>query len=195
MSESKFIFESSSPICGIDAVIAAEEKAYYLYFLSSPEYGARMLNVLWICNRHETPNEIDYSTLDKNEGPVFPKENVSEMQPLHGMEFDPDKFSCVWYDTGDAAAIYYDKKLICAIPPIVGLHDFPGFSVFAKGETRYAWGMPKNPDFEKQIGDHRIFWEMMQKEDTWKKLEQDYFNAVNTFFESPHTKNQPIGSE
>lgn len=196
MSEREFIFNSSSPICEIDAVIAAEENSYYLYFTSSPEFEMRILNALWICNRHETPDKTDYmSALEKNEGPTLSKENVSEMQPIHGMEFNPDKFSCVWYDTGDAAAIFYDKKLICVIPPIVGLYDFPGFSVFAKGQTHYAWEMPKDPEFEKQIMDNKLFWEMIKNENTWKKLEQDYLEAIDTFIGSPCTNKKSIGIE
>ena len=88
MSEHEFIFESSSPICGIDAVISAEKDAYYLYFFCAPEYGAKMLNSLWICNRHETPAKLDVSPLERNEGPLLGKENVSEMQPPYGMEFN-----------------------------------------------------------------------------------------------------------
>ena len=195
MKEREFIFESSSPLCHIDAVVAAETNAYYLYFFCSPEYGANVLNKLWICNRHETPDELDLSPLDNGEGPLLGKENVSEMQPKYGMELNPDKLSCVWYDTGDAAAIYYGKKLICAITPIVGLYDFPGFSIFAKGQTRYAWEMPKDPEFEKQISDSRQFWEIIKNENTWKKLEQDYLAVTDNFFGSPHTKCIPSGTE
>ena len=55
MEDREYIFESSSPICHIDALIAQERNAYYLYFFCSPEYGAKVLNKLWICNRHGTP--------------------------------------------------------------------------------------------------------------------------------------------
>ena len=195
MSEPEFIFESSSPTCHIDAVISAEQDAYYLYFFCSPEYGAHVLNRLWICNRHETPDEMDISPLDRSEGPVLGKANVSDMQPQYGMEFNPDKLSAVWYDTGDAVAIYYGKKLICAIPPIVGLYDFPGFSIFAKGQTRYAWEMPTDPEFVKQIENNRQFWEIMNNENTWKKLEQDYLAVTDRFFGAPHTKSVPCGSK
>ena len=194
MNEREFIFESSSPICHIDAVVSAEKNAYYLYFFCSPEYGAKVLNRLWICNRHETPDELDLSPLDNGEGPLLGKENVSEMQPKYGMELNPDKISCVWYDTGDAAAIYYGKKLICAIPPIAGLYDFPGFSIFAKGQTRYAWEMPKEPEFEKIVNDNKQFWEIINNENTWKQLEQDYLAVADNFFGSPHTKCTPIGT-
>ena len=182
MNDREFIFESSSPICHIDAVVAAEKNAYYFYFFCSPEYGAKVLNRLWICNRHETPDELDLSPLDNGEGPLLGKENVSEMQPKYGMELNPDKISCVWYDTGDAAAIYYGKKLICAIPPIAGLYDFPGFSIFAKGQTRYAWEMPKEPEFEKIVNDNKQFWEIINNENTWKQLEQDYLAVAAGFY-------------
>ena len=195
MPDLDFIFESASPICHIDACISAEKDAYYLYLFSSVEYGAKMLNSLWICNRHETPEKMDLSPMDRGEGPLLGKENVSAMQPQYGMEFNPDKLSAVWYDTGDAVAIYYGKKLICAIPPIVGLYDFPGFSVFAKGQTRYAWEMPDDPEFAKKVESNRNFWEIIQKEETWKKLEQDYLTVTDNFFGSPHTAVKPLGSE
>lgn len=195
MSEREFIFESKSPICHIDAVIAAEKNAYYLMLFSSIEHGAKMLNSLWICNRHQTPDEMDLRGLEKGEGPILGKENVSEMQPQYGMEFNPDKFSAVWYDTGDAVAVFYGKKLICAIPPIVGLYDFPGFSIFAKGQTRYAWEMPTEPEFAQKIEQQRQFWEIIRREETWKKLEQDYIAVTDEFFGEPHTAVKPLGSE
>ncbi len=195
MSDREFIFESSSPICHIDACIAAEKDAYYLMLFSSIEYGAKVLNMLWICNRHETPAELDISPLDRGEGPLLGKENVSDMQPKFGMEFNPDKFSAVWYDTGDAVAIYYGKKLICAIPPIVGLYDFPGFSIFAKGQTRYAWEMPTEPEFESRVQNQKNFWEIIQREETWKKLEQDYIAITDEFFGAPHTAVKSLASE
>lgn len=179
----------------MDACISAEKDAYYLYLFSSIEYGAKVLNRLWICNRHETPDEMDVSPLDRGEGVLLGKENVSDMQPQYGMEFNPDKLSAVWYDTGDAVAIYYGKKLICAIPPIVGLYDFPGFSIFAKGQTLYAWGMPEDPEFVKRIENCRTLWDILGREDTWKKLEQDYLAEADNFFGSPHTDIKPLASE
>lgn len=195
MEEAKFIFKSSSPICHLEAMIAEERNTYYLYLFPSIEHGAKVLNMLWICNRHGTPPETDLRCLDRGEGPVLGRENVSELQPKQGIELDPDKLSCVWFDTGDALAIYYDGKLICAMPPIVGLYDFPGFSAFAKGQTRYAWGMPEGEDFENRVRTCKSFWEIIQKEDTWKKLEQDYLAVTDSFFGSPHTAAKPIGSD
>jgi hypothetical protein len=195
MEDREYIFESSSPICHIDALIAQERNAYYLYFFCSPEYGAKVLNKLWICNRHGTPPEMDLRCLDRGEGPVLGRENVSELQPKEGMTLDPDKLSCVWFDTGDACAIYHDNKLICVIPPIAGLYDFPGFSVFAKGQTRYAWGMPEGPDLENRIKTCKSFWEIIPGEETWQKLEQDYLAITDSFFGAPHTSAKPIGTE
>ena len=189
------IFESKSPVCHIDAVISAEKNAYYLYFFCSPEYGAKVLNMLWICNRCETPDELDLSGLNRGEGPVLGKENVSELQPQGGMELNPAILRCVWFDTGDAAAIYYGKKLIAVIPPIAGLYDFPGFSIFAKGQTRYAWGMPEGPDLENIINENKKFWETAGDESVWENYKQAQLAAVDKFFGCPHTQCSPAGKE
>lgn len=185
---SKIIFESRSPICDIDAVIEEDDSTYYMYLMTAPETGVKLLKALWVCNRRPAPEVFDPQCMKDGKAPMLAKENLSPIHPAAGITLNPDKLSCYWYDSGDSAAIFYGGKLLCAIPPYAGLHDFPGFSVFAKGQTRYAWGMPQTPDFAERAKGLKTFWENIEADDSWPEIQDECLRVIEEFYGSRHEK-------
>ena len=185
---SRIIFESHSPICDIDAVIEEDDSTYYLYLMTAPETGVKLLRALWICNRRPAPEVFDPESMKGGKAPMLCRENLAPIHPAVGISLNPARLSCSWYDTGTAVAVYYGEKLLCAIPPIAGLHDFPGFSVFAKGQTRYAWGMPEDNAFAERAKGLKGFWDNIQADDAWPEIRDENIRVLEEFYGAPHEK-------
>ena len=185
---SEIIFESRSPICDINAVIEEGDNTCYMYLMTAPETGVKLLRALWVCNRNPAPETFDPECMKGGKAPMLCKENLAPIHPAAGITLNPDKLSCSWYDTGDAAAIFYGNRLLCAIPPIAGLHDFPGFSVFAKGQTRYAWGFPDNPAFEQRAKSLSTFWKNIEADDSWPEIQEECLRVIEEFYGGQHER-------
>ncbi|EWM53186.1 suppressor of fused domain protein [Ruminococcus flavefaciens] len=182
------IFESHSPICNIDAVIEADENTYYLYLMTSPETGVNILRALWICNRRPAPDTFDPESMAGGKAPMMPKSNLAPLHPATGLDMYPEKISCCWFDSGNGVAIFYAGRLLCAIPPYAGLHDFPGFSLFAKGQTRYAWEMPADKNFEERCKGLATFWDKIQSDDSWPEIQEENLRVIEQFYGGEHEK-------
>ncbi|MDO5558446.1 MAG: suppressor of fused domain protein [Oscillospiraceae bacterium] len=176
----EFIYESESPICGLTACVSREKDCYYFYIMGAAEQGFKVLRILWICNRKPAPDELVFPDGPGGGAPMLPAGYVAH--DPRGMELDESKMKIVWYESGDCAALFYNNELLCTIPPIAGLYDFPGFSRYAKGQHRYAWGFPDDPDsIIKRAEESAAFWNYMNR-DPWQDIQTTHMKAIEGFF-------------
>ena len=177
-----FIYISRSPLTGQEAAVGKDENAYYLYLMEPPERMAKVLRILWLCNRRPAPAVM---TAEGGGSILLPREFVGH--DPEGIELDEDSLRINWYATGDSPVVFDREGILGAIPPYAGLHDFPGFTRYMKGVHRYGWEMP--PETEQGIrvwmNEANEQWRLTLTEKGWNAFDQAFREVYSRFAGEP----------
>lgn len=185
MSEPVVIFEDWSPCCDIQAFVEESDSCCYFYLWVHPGRDNAYVKSCWICNTVPAPEKLDVDAMQDGNAPAMPEEYVNH--DLKGIRLDPEALSVVWYEEGDAAALFEGDQVICAIPGWSGYQGFCGYSRYAKGTAPYAWELTQaEAVLSARIERSRDFWAYVDG-DYWKDVQNLHMNALEEFF-GPHDK-------
>ncbi len=180
MADSEIILESWSPVCDIQAIVEENDNCYYFYLWVSPGSESSYIKSCWICNSAEAPEEIDTEAMKAGMAPVMPKKYISH--PNQGIRLNPEELSIVWFEEGDAAALFEKERLLCVIPGWSGYQGFNGYSRYAAGMMPYAWELTEAEEvLLKRAEKSREFWDYFEGE-YWEDVQQAHIQALEAFF-------------
>lgn len=180
MSESNIILESWSPVCDIQAFVEESEKCYYFYLWIHPGSEKPYIKSCWICNAAAAPEKIDTEAMKEGLAPAMPKQYISHADG--GIRLNPEDLSIVWFEEGDAAALFERERLLCVIPGWSGYKDFNGYSRYAVGMAPYAWELTDAEEvLLKRAEKSREFWDYFEGE-YWEDIQQAHIQALEAFF-------------
>ena len=179
--DTEILIEEWSPVADIQAFVEKSDKNYYFYFWVNPHSDEPEVKACWICNRTKAPGNIKEAFSDEGQAPCMPAEFVDH--DPEGIELNKESLSIEWFEEGDAAAVLSDGRIIAVIPSFAGYHDFPGYSIYAKGTGPFAWEL-KNAysRFESEVKNGRTFWSYFDDGDYWKKVQETQLKSLNAFF-------------
>ena len=185
MSKPHMLIEQWSPVCDIQAFVEKNEQNYYFYLWINPGSDNSMIKSCWICNAVPAPKEIDTSCMEMGIAPSMPVEYVSH--DIDGIQLDGKKLRIVWFEEGDAAALFYEEEIICVIPGWSGYKGFHGYSKYAKGMGPFAWELTEALDtLAERVENSREFWDYFAT-DYWENFQQAHLDSLENFF-GPHQK-------
>lgn len=180
MSDSKIILESLSPVCDIQAFVEENDASYYFYLWVYPGSESAYIKSCWICNSAGAPEEIDLEAMKAGMAPVMPKKYISH--PAQGIRLNPEDLSIVWFEEGDAAALFEKERLLCVIPGWSGSQGFNGYSRYAAGMMPYAWELTEAEEvLMKRAEKSRKFWDYFEGE-YWEDVQQVHIQTLEAFF-------------
>lgn len=147
------LFEAS-PYQNVNAVVQHDHRAVYFYLSGDEHFGTR---ACWIRNLIEAPYVINQADLDAGRPPVMPRTHCR--YPAGGEVPDPESLEVVWFEEGNAAALFESNRLIAVIPPWSGVDGFHGYSAECVAESPIAWPMMDSPSLLNRIDRAKEFWE------------------------------------
>lgn len=86
-----------------------------------------------------------------------------------GKDLNEENLSIVWFEEGDAAALFQNNKLLAVIPGWAE-NGFYGYSRYAVGTGPFAWELSDAED--------NLYKRVMKSESYWEYLNGDYFKDV-----------------
>lgn len=182
MREVDAIFESESPITMWTALVDRGDDTYYFYLWNSETGGQKGdLRSCWICNRIPAPQEVDKERMNAGIAPMQPAEFVGH--DPDGMDLDADKLDIVWFEEGDAAALYYDGEMIAAIPCYSRKNGFYGYSKYAVGKGPFAHELSGEAleDMTRRAERANAQWDWAES-DFWPDVQQMHIDTAQKLF-------------
>lgn len=180
MSEPRILVEDWSPCCDIQAFVEESDTCCYFYLWFHPGRENGYVKSCWICNVAPAPRQLDVDAMQAGDAPALPEEYVKH--DLKGIRLNSDELSIVWFEEGDAAALFEGKHMICVIPGWSGYQGFSGYSCYAKGTAPYAWDLEQaEAILSERIERSRNFWEYVYG-DYWKNVQNFHLQALEDFF-------------
>ena len=152
------LFETS-PYQNVNAIVQHDERAIYFYLSGDENFGTR---ACWLRNLQESPYVISKDDLAAGIPPLMPRTHCRSVQ---GSELpDPESLHVVWFEEGNAAALYEDDSLVAVIPPWSGVDGFHGYSLECTAESPIAWPLVEQPSLIQRIERAREFWQSCTSE-------------------------------
>ena len=191
--ESEIIVEDWSPVGDMQAFVEKTDRTYFFYLWLNPESEEPELKSCWVCNRVKAAKDMKEAFVEEGREPTMPEEFVDH--DIAGIELDDESLSIEWFEEGDAAALLSGDKIIAVIPGFSGYENFPGYSVYAKGISPFAWELKQAyKKFEEELNKSRKFWEFFDDEDYWGKVQDSHIAALEKFF-GQHEKYYAIDND
>lgn len=180
MSEPRILLESWSPICDVQAFVEESDTCCYLYLWFHPGKEDGYMKSCWICNVGKAPETEDVEAMKSGMAPAMPKKYICHEEG--GIRLNADKLELVWYEEGDAAALFEGDTLLCVIPWWSGYQSFNGYARYAVGTAPYAWELKQaEENLLAHIEKCRAFWDYFETP-FWEEVQAQHIRTLECFF-------------
>ena len=147
------LFETS-PYGNMDAIVQHDDQSVYFYLHGDESFGTR---ACWVRNLAEAPYVLDKDVMQHGLPPMMPR--THSKSPDAGEVPKPESLRIVWFEEGNAAALFEHQELIAVIPPWSGTDGFHGYSAQCVMESPLAWPLVDHEQLTRRIGNAQLFWE------------------------------------
>lgn len=153
------LFECS-PYGNLDAIVQHDQRSVYFYLHGDEPFGTR---ACWIRNLIEGPYVLSQQDMEAGLPPVMPRTHCVSAAPATVP--DPQSLQIVWFEEGNAAALYENEELIAVIPPWSGTDGFHGYAAACAAESPLAWPLVNRDQLLKRLANARQFWDACASEE------------------------------
>ncbi|MEM9413103.1 MAG: suppressor of fused domain protein [Planctomycetota bacterium] len=177
------LFETS-PYGSLDAIVQHDHRTIYFYLNGDESFGTR---ACWVRNLVQGPYVINQDDLQSGTPPLLPRTHCRTSGPLPLP--DPKDLHIVWFEEGNAAALFEKEQLIAVIPPWSGVDGFHGYALECVGESSIVWPLFQQESLLKRIHNAIQFWSQCgnESEHPFAQLQPKLLEAYNDRFGSEHT--------
>lgn len=152
------LFETS-PYGSINAIVQHDGRAVYFYLSGDDSFGTR---ACWVRNVAEAPYVLNTDEMHQGLPPMMPRTHCKSSVP--GELPTPENLHIVWFEEGNAAALFEQQNLIAVIPPWSGTDGFHGYSADCAVESPLAWPMVEHEQLVLRIKNASEFWQACASE-------------------------------
>lgn len=132
----KVLLEAESPLCPLMAIVEQDNHTAYLY-LTGGENSPFGMRSCWIRNLQPAPDQPDSKLMKKGFPPMMPKKNCAF--PEGQAPLVTEDLSFVWFEEGDAVALFEKDQILAIIPGWSGVQGFDGYARDCVGQGDFAW--------------------------------------------------------
>jgi len=177
--EPVILFTELSPNGNIEAVVEQDDRVAYFYLNGSSESDFRVRSC-WIRNLRPAPEEFDQKTMQEGIAPLLPRKFCKH--PTGARPLDGKNLNVVWFEEGDAAALFLSNTILAVIPPWSGIGGFHGYAAECVGESLVCWGLgtPETNEIFRRISRAQEYWISWSHEKTWLSLQKSFMDAYKT---------------
>jgi Suppressor of fused protein (SUFU) len=143
-----------SPWGTLDAIVQHDGRAIYFILNGPPPFGTRPC---WVANLVPGPLEFNQADLAAGQFPVLPRVHQVEQPPVALPA--SDDLEVVWFESGDAAALFWNRRLVSVIPPWGGLGGFRGYAANCATENLVCSPFPPGEKLEARVQQAAEYWQ------------------------------------
>lgn len=144
----------SSPWGSVDAIVQHDGRAVYFILNGPPRFGTR---ACWVANLVAGPLEFSQGDLAAGQFPVLPRVHQIDQTPMEVPA--SDDLEVVWFESGDAAALFWSGRLVAVIPPWSGLEGFHGYSANCATQNLVCSPFPSGGKLEARVRQAVAYWQ------------------------------------
>jgi hypothetical protein len=186
------LIEQSSPNGNVLATVEELGGAVYLY-LHGAEDSDFKSRACWICNLRPAPPEIDIDAMKRGEPPLMPASACAH--PQGATPLDASRLNFLWFEEGDALALYEGDDLLAIVPGWAGPNNFSGYARDCIAQTRLAWPLKDaQASFRGRLESAQEFWRSWSEEKPWHAIQERMLEAYGRAFGVKESKYYSIDS-
>ena len=179
------LIESYSPNGNLWAFVEDHPDVLHFYLHGQPETGFGVKSV-WVRNLKPAPAGFDTAAMKRGEPPLMPAATCAHPDGLPRP--DPNRLRIVWFEEGDAAALFEGDKMLAAIPSWSGVNGFHGYARDATAESPLAWPLKDATAIVERVERADEFWQSWEGERAhWPQVQDAFMGAYARVF-GPHKK-------
>ena len=183
--ESTILLEEHSPSTPLTAVVESDGRTVYLYLHGQEEDD---LQACWVRNLVPAPANQDEEAMREGRAPLLAFMACAHPAGLPAPT--PDELSVVWFESGDAVALFAGDELLAMIPPWSTVQDCPGHAAGCRDKTPLAWPLGGKTDdnpIRARVEQARAFWTRWESGEPWIELQRLHLEAIESALDAPHT--------
>ncbi len=143
-----------SPWGTLDAIVQHDGRAIYFILNGPPQFGTR---ACWVANLVPGPLEFSQPDLAAGQFPVLPRVHMVDQSILELPA--EEELEVIWFESGDAAALFWSGRLVSVIPPWSGLEGFHGYGANCATHNLVCSPFPDGDRLEARVLQAVAFWQ------------------------------------
>lgn len=169
------LLEDVSPNGNVVARVEQDERCAYLYLAGEAD-GPFGLRSCWVRNLAQAPEKLDADAMKGGEAPMLPAPACAH--PGGAKPLAADDLRIVWFEEGDAAALYEGEEVLAIIPGWSGLKGFEGYARDCRAKTPLCWPLPSDSPLLPRLERAARFWTEWRGGAPWQAFQQAGVAAV-----------------
>ncbi|MGH3320703.1 MAG: suppressor of fused domain protein [Streptosporangiaceae bacterium] len=169
----RLLLAETNPYASRRVVVEADRVTTMAYLLDASE---QLCGWVWLANHVPAPPDLDRSRAADGRPPPMPArwtKHPEGRRPLSRRSFE-----VVWFEEGDAVALFAERKLLAVIPAGTG-DDSPGYAAESRGATPLAWPLDEAaPRLGPWIERSRDFWRWRLATNTWRVYQRELLDHL-----------------
>jgi hypothetical protein len=179
------LVESYSPNGNLWAFVEDHPDVLHFYLHGRPETGFGVKSV-WVRNLKPAPVGFDTAAMKRGEPPMMPAATCAHPNGLPRP--DAARLRIVWFEEGDAAALFEGDEMLAAIPCWSGLNGFHGYARDCTSETPLAWPLKDATAIFERVARAEDFWQSWDGGWAhWPQVQDAFMSAYERVL-GPHKK-------
>jgi hypothetical protein len=177
MSDATVLCSSVSPNGNIQAVVEQDSRVVYFYLWPAPETNFTMKSC-WVRNLVPAPEKLDVEGIRKGTPPLLPRgmcRHPDGASPLRA-----EDLRIVWFEEGNAAALFLGSQVLAIIPPWSGVKGFAGYAQGCVGESLLCWPLPTERHLLDRIERAEDFWRSWEEGEPWLAIRDAMASAYQS---------------
>lgn len=149
------LYSEVSPNGNIQACVEQEDQVVFFYLHGAPETPFSVKSC-WVRNLVAAPQSLETERMQMGLAPLLPRNGCAH--PQGAPPLSPEDLRIVWFEEGDAAALFLDSEILAIIPPWSGVEGFHGYARDCIAESPLCWPIPTERALFERIERAEAFW-------------------------------------
>ncbi|MGC4116916.1 MAG: suppressor of fused domain protein [Myxococcales bacterium] len=169
------LLEDVSPNGNVVARVEQDERCAYFY-LAGEASGPFGIRSCWVRNLAKAPETLDAAAMKDGDAPMLPAAACAH--PDGATALIAEDLRVVWFEEGDAAALYEGESVLAIIPGWSGLQGFEGYARDCRAKTPFCWPLPSDSPLLPKLGRAARFWAEWRDGAPWQAIQQSAVVAI-----------------